>query len=54
VIIYTNSAVPHAAGISKYWDDDPASYLGPTPLNDCDGDNTIGIAYSGSSKTKIS
>jgi hypothetical protein len=46
VIIYTNSSVPHAAGISYDWSEDPADFLGSAPLNDGDGDNTIGIAYN--------
>ncbi|NTU93859.1 MAG: autotransporter outer membrane beta-barrel domain-containing protein [Chlorobiaceae bacterium] len=45
VTIYTNSAVPHAAGISSGWNTNPSAYLGSTPLNDGNGDNTIGIAY---------
>jgi hypothetical protein len=46
VIIYTNSSVPHAAGISHGWSEDPADFLGATPLDDGYGDNTIGIAYN--------
>jgi hypothetical protein len=50
VIIYTNSTVPHAAGINYAWQystgNNPADYLGATPLNDGNGDNAIGIAYN--------
>jgi|GEM_PF-2036939 len=46
VIIYTNSAIPHAAGISSAWTSNPANYLGSTQLNDGNGDYAIGVAYN--------
>ena len=47
IILYSNSTIPHAAGISAPWTHNPANYLGSTPLNDGSyGDYAIGMGFN--------
>ena len=46
ICMYTNSSVSHQAGVSSGWTTSPSDYLQSAPLNDGNGDYTIGLGFN--------